>query len=64
MIFVMLALSHGLTFEKRVARSAVLDETVLELQECRTSYRGRLLEGDATICFILSYFIVDLCYQI
>ena len=27
----MLALSHGLTFEKRVARSAVMDETVLEL---------------------------------
>lgn len=34
----MLALSHGLTFEKRVARSAVMDETVLELLDYEKLY--------------------------
>lgn len=34
----MLALSHGLTFEKRVARSAVMDETVLELLDYKKLY--------------------------
>lgn len=34
----MLALSHGLTFEKRVARSAVVDETVLELLDYEKLY--------------------------
>ena len=34
----MLALSHGLTFEKRVARSAVMEETVLELLDYERLY--------------------------
>jgi len=33
-----LALSHGLTFEKRVARSAVMEETVLELLDYEKLY--------------------------
>lgn len=34
----MLAMSHGLTFEKRVARSAVIEETVLELLDYEKLY--------------------------
>lgn len=34
----MLALSHGLTYEKRVARSAVMEETVLELLDYEKLY--------------------------
>lgn len=50
----MLALSHGLTFEKRAARSAVMEDTVLELLDYEKLYeqidkripqdRGRIMD--------------------